>query len=76
MSENSKSPLKTKRLEEGQLEQVTGGVKRNKYVSAFYCEHCKKTIRLNFVRELEKAKKEHNAKFHPEIRVTAKSTNE
>ncbi len=56
------------KLDEKELEKVSGGVKKSKYVSAFYCEYCKKTIRLTFVRELEKAQKEHNAKFHPGLR--------
>ena len=47
------------------LDQVVGGAKRDKYVSAFYCEYCKKTIHLNMVYSLDRAKKEHNAKFHP-----------
>ncbi len=50
------------------LDQVVGGAKREKYVSAFYCEYCKKTIHLNMVYSLERAKKEHNARFHPEVK--------
>ena len=51
------------------LAQVSGGAKqREKYVSAFYCEICKKTIHLNMVYSLERARKEHNAKFHPGVR--------
>ena len=51
------------------LAQVSGGVKqREKFVSAFYCEICKKTIHLNMIYSLERARKEHNAKFHPGIR--------
>ena len=51
------------------LAQVSGGTKqREKYVSAFYCEICKKTIHLNMVYSLERARKEHNAKFHPGVR--------
>ncbi len=53
-----------------ELSKVTGGAGRpkDKYVSAFYCEHCGETIHLNMIYSLERAKKEHNAKFHPEIR--------
>ena len=54
------------------LEQISGGkiqqAKREKYVSAFYCEICKKTIHLNGVYTLERAKKEHNQQVHPQIR--------
>ncbi|MCR5136316.1 MAG: hypothetical protein K6C12_04390 [Oscillospiraceae bacterium] len=51
------------------LDKVTGGAaQREKYVSAFYCEYCGKTIHLNFVRALDKARAEHNAKFHPQLR--------
>ena len=65
MNENKNRTDESMKLEDEQLEKVSGGMKRNRYGSAFYCEYCKKTIHLNFVRELEKAKKEHNAKFHP-----------
>ena len=68
MADNKTLADEALKLNDEQLEKVSGGVRRNKYVSAFYCEYCKKTIRLNFVRELDKAKKEHNAKFHPGIR--------
>jgi len=50
------------------LSQVTGGTEirgRKKYVSAFFCELCGKTIHLNGVYDLERAKIEHNAKVHP-----------
>lgn len=61
-------------LDGSDLEKVTGGVikkkGRDKYVSAFYCEYCAKTIHLNGVYSLERAKKEHNAKFHPQVPVT------
>ena len=52
-----------------ELSKVTGGAgrEREKFVSAFYCEYCQKTIHLNIVYSLERAKKEHNAKFHPQI---------
>ena len=51
------------------LEKVTGGVRRReKFVSAFYCEYCGKTIHLNMVYSLERAKKEHNAKVHPQVK--------
>ena len=68
MADNKNPVYEALKLDDEQMEKVSGGVRRNKYVSAFYCEYCKKTIRLNFVRELDKAKKEHNAKFHPGIR--------
>ena len=54
------------KLNEGKLETVTGG-KREKYVSAFYCEYCRKTIHLPGVYSLEKAKRDHNIKFHPDF---------
>lgn len=62
------------KLKMDELDQVTGGLtatagKRPKYVSAFYCEYCKATIHLNGVYTLERAKKEHNAKFHPGVRA-------
>ena len=51
------------------LGEVTGGAqKRDKYVSAFYCEYCGKTIHLNMIYSLERARKEHNAQFHPQVR--------
>ena len=53
------------KLSDRQAEQVTGGRKREKYVSAFYCEYCQKTIRLPGVYSLDRAKREHNAKYHP-----------
>lgn len=51
------------------LEQVIGGVsrdttKREKFVSAFYCELCKQTVHLNTIYSLERAKKIHNQKVH------------
>ena len=55
-------------LDNDDLGKVTGGVNgKTRYVSAFYCEYCDKTIKLNMVASLERAKKEHNTKFHPEI---------
>lgn len=61
-----------------QLNEVTGGKgetgKHEKYVSAFFCEACGTTIRLNGVYTLERARKEHYAKIHPGLRLpTAKS---
>ena len=52
------------------LSKATGGAGRpkDKYVSAFYCEYCEKTIHLNMVYSLERAKQEHNAKFHPLVK--------
>ena len=60
----------TLRIDDTALEQVTGGVsrdttKREKFVSAFYCEHCGKTIHMGMIYSLERAKKEHNQKVHP-----------
>ena len=57
-------------LDESALENVIGGVssdnrKREKFVSAFYCEACGKTIHLNMIYSLDRAKKEHNMKVHP-----------
>ena len=57
------------KLNMDELDRVSGGDgKRDRYVSAFYCEYCQKTIHLNMVYSLERAKKEHNAKFHPQVR--------
>ena len=53
------------KLSDDVLDAVTGGAARKKYVSAFFCETCGKTIRLSGVYEQERAKREHNAKFHP-----------
>ncbi len=66
------------KLDLQQLNEVTGGKgetgKREKYVSAFFCEACGATIRLNGVYTLERARKEHYAKIHPGLRLpTAKS---
>ena len=47
------------------LRLVAGGKKADRYVSAFYCEYCQKTIHLNMIYSLERAKKEHNKQFHP-----------
>ena len=55
------------KLNEEKLEAVSGGVKREKYVSAFYCEYCRKTIHLPGVYSLENAKKDHMTKYHPTI---------
>lgn len=60
------------KLDLQQMSEVTGGMgntgKREKYVSAFFCEACGATIRLNGVYTLERARKEHYAKFHPGMR--------
>ena len=55
------------KLNEDQLEAASGGVKREKYVSAFYCEYCRTTIHLPGVYSLERAKKDHYMKSHPEL---------
>ena len=55
------------KLNEENLEAVSGGAKREKYVSAFYCEYCRKTIHLPGVHSLENAKKDHMTKYHPTI---------
>ena len=58
-------------LSDDALDTVIGGAgapkQRVKYVSAFFCEHCGQTIRLNGVYTLERAKKQHNTQFHPHI---------
>ena len=55
------------KLNEEKLEAVSGGAKREKYVSAFYCEYCRETIHLPGVYTLDKAKREHMKKYHPEL---------
>ena len=64
------------KIELDALNEVTGGVGcsagkpgKKKYVSAFFCELCGATIRLNGVYDLERAKKEHNAKVHPGVKT-------
>lgn len=57
------------KLNERQMETVAGGRIRPKYVSAFYCEYCRETIHLPGVYSLERAKKEHNARCHPDFPV-------
>ncbi len=54
-------------LDDGALFEVSGGVgsSRPKYVSSFFCEICNRTIRLNGVYTLEKARRLHNEKMHP-----------
>ena len=53
-------------LDDGSLDAVSGGAggNRPKYVSSFFCEKCGKTIRLNGVYTLERAKKLHDEKEH------------
>ena len=59
---------KTVPINSEDLSEVAAGKgKRDKYVSAFYCELCGKTIHLNMVYSLDRARKEHNAKFHPYV---------
>ncbi|MBQ7693025.1 MAG: hypothetical protein IJT29_05390 [Oscillospiraceae bacterium] len=59
-------------LSDDALDAVIGGVghpkQKTKFVSAFFCEYCGETIRLNGVYSEDRAKKLHNAKFHPQIR--------
>ena len=56
-------------IDSEKLKDVTGGVGiRDKFVSSFYCEYCDKTIKLNMVSSLERAKKEHNDKYHPHLK--------
>ena len=54
------------------LAKASGGAKKrdpqDKYVSAFYCEYCGKTIHLNMIYSLGRAKAEHNTKFHPNVK--------
>ena len=54
----------TKMLKDEKLENVSGGAIRPKYVSSFFCEKCGKTIYLNGVYTLERAKEEHERKEH------------
>ena len=70
---NSKKNNGFVQLADSDLDRVVGGVsrdtmKREKFVSAFYCEQCGKTIHLNTVYSLERAKKEHNTKVHLQAR--------
>ena len=53
-------------LDDESLNAVSGGVggNRPKYVSSLFCEKCGKTIRLNGVYTLERAKKLHDEKEH------------
>lgn len=60
--------MENKALKLEDLANVSGGAKREKFVSAFYCEYCGKTIHLNMVYSLDRARKEHNAKFHPGVK--------
>ena len=55
------------KLNEDRLEAASGGAKREKYVSAFYCEDCRTTVHLPGVYSLDRAIKEHNKQFHPEL---------
>ena len=55
------------------LKNVTDGIGlKDRYVSSFYCEYCGKTIKLNMVSSLERAKKEHNEKVHPQLKTNGK----
>ncbi len=58
-----------KKLASDDLDQVIGGVtypaKRQKYVSAYYCPICGRTEHLNGVYTPERAKAEHDRKYHP-----------
>lgn len=56
-------------LDDAHLEGVIGGVGpgRGKFVSSFYCEVCGKTIRLNGVYQLERARRSHFQKEHPGV---------
>ena len=60
------------KLDLQKMSEVTGGKgetgKREKYVSAFFCEAGGATIRLNGVYTLERARKEHYAKTHPGVK--------
>ena len=57
------------KVNESQLREVSGGRIREKYVSAFYCEYCRETIHLSGVYSLARAKKEHYAKFLPNVPI-------
>ena len=54
----------TAKLNDEQLERVSGGSIRPKYVSSFFCEKCGKTIHLNGVYTLDKAIRDHDQKEH------------
>jgi hypothetical protein len=70
--ENDMDNNKTK-LSAESLKNVTGGIGlKDRYVSSFYCEYCGKTIKLNMVSSLERAKKEHNEKVHPQLKTNGK----
>ena len=70
--ENDMDHSKTK-LNAESLKNVTGGIGlKDRYVSSFYCEYCGKTIKLNMVSSLERAKKEHNEKIHPQLTKNGK----
>ena len=60
--------METIKLSDDALHNVSGGAGKPKFVSAFFCETCGKTIRLNGIYLEERAKKEHNAKFHPNLK--------
>ena len=53
-------------LDDDSLNAVSGGVggNRPKYVSSFFCEKCGRTIRLNGVYTLDRAKKLHDEREH------------
>ena len=55
--------LKTAVADE-KLAGTAGGAIRPKDVSSFFCEKCGKTIHLNGVYTLERAKQEHERKEH------------
>ena len=70
--ENDMDNNKTK-LNAESLKNVSGGIgQKDRYVSSFYCEYCGKTIKLNMVSSLERAKKEHNEKVHPQLKTNGK----
>ena len=70
--ENDMDNNKTK-LSAESLKNVTGVIGlKDRYVSSFYCEYCGKTIKLNMISSLERAKKEHNEKVHPQLKTNGK----
>ncbi|MCR5575828.1 MAG: hypothetical protein K6F56_02340 [Oscillospiraceae bacterium] len=60
--------MENTKLPDDALRGVSAGAAKPKYISAFFCEACGKTIRLSGVYLEERAKKEHNAKFHPGLK--------
>ena len=60
--------MESMKLSDDALRGVSAGAGKPKFISAFFCEACGKTIRLSGVYLEERAKREHNAKFHPGVK--------